>query len=164
MAGDKLLFVLAPIFLCPLLSRALSGDRRFAAVYAQQAPWQPPGWVFGIVWPVLYGLLGYSLALAVESESGAGVRDMLVLFALNVCWTPIFLRGNVTGALALLLVMIAQAGWVVDQTPLLTPYVIPYILWLTFAATLNAYYVRQAHDGVLAPVTETAAPTGARRP
>ena len=121
MAGDKVLFVLAPIFLCPLMSRALSGDRKFATVHAQQAPWQPPGWVFGVVWPVLYGLLGYSLWVTVDNHLENGKWGMLALFALNVCWPPVFLRGYVTGALGLLLVMIAQAAWVADQTPLVTP-------------------------------------------
>lgn len=164
MVGDNVLFVLAPIFLCPLMSRALSGDRQFTTVHAQQAPWQPPGWVFGVVWPVLYGLLGYSLRVTVENHLENGTWGMLALFALNVCWTPVFLRGYVTGALGLLLVMIAQAAWVADQTPLVTPYLVPYILWLAFAATLNAYYVRHAHEGALASVTETVVPTGERRP
>jgi tryptophan-rich sensory protein len=109
--------------------------------------------VFGAVWTILYGLLGYGLAMSIGHEWPDAIRDMLALFFLNVLWTPVFLRGRVTAALVLILVMIMQGVWAIDHTPELAPFITPYILWLAFAAFLNAEYVRRAYEGTLVSTT-----------
>lgn len=135
--------VLVPVVGCPLVSRLLSGDREFRDVYSDPAPLQPPGWVFGPVWTVLYAMLGYSLALAYEGGNGiasGASRGMIVMLVINVLWTPLFLRRYVRASLVLLIVMIFQAAWVARGSENLRALLIPYILWLCFAATLNAHY------------------------
>ena len=145
------LVVVAPVFLCPLLSRVMSGNRSFSDVYDEPAPLQPPGWVFGPVWTLLYGLLGYALSMSLLDDSPERVhenarRDMLVLLAVNVLWTPVFLRRRVAAALLLLLLMIAQAAWTIDHSPGLAPFVGPYLAWLCFAAYLNSVYVARYYN------------------
>jgi benzodiazapine receptor len=102
--------------------------------------------VFGPVWTVLYGLIGYGLGLSLSSARPDDVsedapRDLFVLLALNIAWSPLFLRRYVAEALALLLAMIVQSVWVINRSPGLRPFVGPYALWLCYAAYLNSVYV-----------------------
>jgi len=144
------LLVLVPVVACPLASRVLSGDRAFADVYVEPAPLQPPAWVFGPVWTILYALLGYALALAAEAGPDTdphALRDVVVLLTVNVLWTPLFLRRYTRASLALLFFMVAQAAWVAGRNEPLRPYLAPYILWLGFATFLNADHAARPSQG-----------------
>src|SRR5689334_18218288 len=54
----------------------------------------PPGAAFGIVWPILYALLGIALAMIIAEPPSARRRNALILFsaqlALNFAWSPLF--------------------------------------------------------------------------
>ena len=105
----------------------------------------PPPWLFGVVWPVLFTLLGVALYLVWRADD-PGRRLALGLFvaqmACNVAWTPVFFRAQnlalalvVIGALLSLAVPTAVAFGRVDRTAGLL--VGPYLLWVAFAAVLN---------------------------
>ena len=57
----------------------------------------PPGWAFGVVWPILYALLGIALAMILAEPPSPRRRSALILFfvqlALNFAWSPIFFAG-----------------------------------------------------------------------
>lgn len=106
-------------------------------------PLIPPGSVFGIVWGVLYILLGLSAFVAFCEKLHA---RPLALFAgqlvLNVCWTPIFFGAHsLLGAMLLLLAMLAemvglfQAFWKLDRVAAWL--LVPYAGWLCFAMYLT---------------------------
>ena len=133
--------VLLPVVVCPLLSRLLSGDRSFVDAYdGDPAPFQPPSWVFGPVWALLYAMLGYALERARVADDDGAVRGMLLLLALNVLWTPLFLRRYFGAALALLLLMDVQAAAYAYAHTAVRGWVTPYVAWILFATTLNVYY------------------------
>ncbi|KQC03512.1 MAG: hypothetical protein APR53_05300 [Methanoculleus sp. SDB] len=113
----------------------------------------PPPFVFAPVWTVLYILMGIALyRVWMEGTDKPAVRGALALFAaqliLNMLWSLIFF-GLQNPALALaeilllLLVLIAttvrfsavrrDAAWLL----------VPYILWVCFAAVLNASIMLQ---------------------
>ena len=103
---------------------------------------RPPGWVFGVVWPVLYLLLGYSWVLM--RHHGTLIN---VLFILNVVglvsWVALYSCGKQKkNAMYILLVLVVLAlmtlGNVV-QSDVKEPvyYLSPYIGWLVFALLLN---------------------------
>ena len=54
----------------------------------------PPNGIFGPVWTLLFGLMGYALALVLAEESGPKRKEALrwfsVQFLLNLAWTPAF--------------------------------------------------------------------------
>src|SRR5881275_2787576 len=58
----------------------------------------PPGWIFGLVWPILYALLGIALAMIIAEPPSPRRRVGLVLFfvqlALNLAWSPIFFAAH----------------------------------------------------------------------
>jgi tryptophan-rich sensory protein len=118
-------------------------------VYAQmlqKPPLAPPGWVFGVVWPILYALMGIGAALIWAAPPSPKRSRSLNLFVaqliVNFFWSPIFFNAGAYGfALlwllllwGLVLLMILQFRKV-DRTAALLQ--IPYLLWLTFAAYLN---------------------------
>ena len=103
----------------------------------------PPDAWFGIVWSILYVLLGLSAFLAFRQKFHA---KPLALFAgqlaLNICWTPIFFGAHsLLGALLLLLAMLGEmvglfrAFW--KASPTAAYLLIPYTLWMVFATYLT---------------------------
>jgi len=115
---------------------------------ALEKPWfYPPGAAFGVVWTVLFTLLGVALYLVWrEGTDDAAVRVALGLFALqfafNVVWTPaFFLLQHLGLALAVIVVLFslatatARAFARVDRRA--GALLVPYLVWIAFAAALN---------------------------
>lgn len=112
-----------------------------------QPPLSPPGWVFPVVWAVLYALLGAGaarIALAPASpDRSRGLRLFWVQLGFHFCWPLLFFRLQLFGAalvwLALLWVLILQMTLAFRRTdPLAARLQLPYLLWTAFAGYLNA--------------------------
>ena len=112
----------------------------------QKPAFMPPGWTFGVVWPMLYALLGVALAMIVAEPPSDRRRLALILFfaqlVLNFLWSPIFFAAH----------DISLAKWVIFLMAILAAaaagqflrirkaaglLMVPYLAWLVFAATLN---------------------------
>ena len=107
----------------------------------------PPGWVFGVVWPILYVLLGLALALILAEPPSAKRRAALILFfaqlALNFAWSPVFFGAHaIQPALMIIVVMVGLAALAASQFRqirlLAGLLMLPYLFWLCFAAALNS--------------------------
>jgi tryptophan-rich sensory protein len=107
----------------------------------------PPGWAFGVVWPILYALLGIALAMVLAQPPSARRKTALTLFfiqlALNFAWSPIFFAAHdVRLAKIVIFGMAAIAAAAAGQFMRLRKpaglLMVPYLGWLVFAATLNA--------------------------
>lgn len=107
----------------------------------------PPGWAFGVVWPILYVLLGVALALVLAEPPSTKRRNALILFffqlALNFAWSPIFFAAHrIQLALGVIVVMAGFAALTAGQfrqiRPLAGLLMVPYLLWLCFAFALNS--------------------------
>lgn len=92
----------------------------------EKSPLTPPGWVFPLVWTVLYLLMGLW-----------GVQ-----LGLNFCWSLLFFNGGLYFSALLCLVVLwvmilAMAGafGAISRTAGLLQ--IPYLLWVAFAGYLN---------------------------
>ena len=110
-------------------------------------PLSPPGWVFPVVWSVLYLLMGWASWLVWKSDaSREEKRRALILYgaqlAVNFIWPLVFFGGEMY--LAALLILIAL--WVLILLTIRAfsgineragDLLIPYILWVSFAAYLN---------------------------
>ncbi len=107
----------------------------------------PPAWVFGPVWTLLYLTMGVAAFLVWRRGlDAAGVRTALTLFVaqlvLNGVWSLLFFGLRAPGlAFAEILVLWLAIGattrlfWrVVPAAGLL---LVPYWLWVSFAAVLN---------------------------
>lgn len=113
----------------------------------QKPPFMPPGWAFGVVWPILYALMGISLAMILAVAPSPRRQAALTLFAiqlvLNLAWSPIFFAGHdIRLAKIIIFVMTAVAAAAAGQFLRLRRaaglLLIPYLAWLVFATMLNA--------------------------
>ena len=117
--------------------------------YAELAKptWNPPNWIFAPVWTFLYILMGVAawiFWLRAGWERGRAALAVFVLqLVLNFTWSWIFFGAHRMGwALveivilwsAILLTILLFARKSVTAAALL----VPYLLWVTFAAVLNA--------------------------
>lgn len=107
----------------------------------------PPGWVFGVVWNLLYALLGIALAMVLALPSSPRRKLALILFfaqlVLNYAWTPIFFAAHdIALAKVVIFVMAilaaAAAGQFLRLTKIAGLLLVPYLAWLIFAAVLNS--------------------------
>ena len=118
-------------------------------IYAQtivKPPLAPPGWVFPVVWTLLYGLMGIGAArICLTSPSKArslGLNLFVAQLVVNFFWSPIFFNLQAFGLsffwLLLLWGLVLRMILVFRKVdPLAAKLQIPYLLWLTFAAYLN---------------------------
>ncbi len=150
-------------FLSGRLSNSGYGNRWFDALSKPDII--PPGWVFGVVWTVLYVLMGLSLAMILHARGSKGRGIALALFGaqllLNLAWSPLFFAAHqVSASLVLILVILVT---VVATTFAFAPIrkvaawlLVPYLVWLSLAMILN-YKIDQMN-----PDAETLVPEAPR--
>lgn len=110
-------------------------------------PFTPPAWIFGPVWLTLYALMG--VALFIVWRQGAAVLHVqrgLALFALqlllNILWSAVFfgMRSPMQGLIVIVLLWLAILATILQfgkVSELASALLIPYIVWVSFAAMLN---------------------------
>jgi len=107
---------------------------------------QPPSWMFGVVWTTLYTLMGVALAMILNEPDSAQRRRALALFGaqlgLNFAWSPIFFGVRMIDlALIVIIVMLILALATARAFRAIRPVagylLVPYLLWLCLATTLN---------------------------
>jgi len=113
----------------------------------QKPSFMPPGWTFGVVWPILYAFMGIAVAMILVEPPSPRRQAALTLFfiqlVLNFAWSPIFFAAHdITTAKIVIFVMAATAAAAAGQFLRLRRaaglLMTPYLAWLIFAATLNA--------------------------
>ena len=118
------------------------------------AIYPPPG-VFGIVWPILYLLMGVALTLVVTARGARGrgiaIAAFLIQLALNLVWSPLFFAAHrmsdalwLLFALDILVVVTVALFWRVRRPAALL--LLPYLAWIVFATALNWEFLRLNPD------------------
>ena len=112
----------------------------------QKPSWNPPNWIFGPVWTVLYATMGITAWLVWKRGGFSGQRIALSLFLMqllfNALWSPLFF-GLHNAALALLdivllwLAVLATVAAFWKAHALAGALLFPYLAWVTFASVLN---------------------------
>ena len=127
------------------LSALLTGDSMEKYKALRQPPLAPPGWVFPVVWTVLFVLMGVGAAMVCLSGSSSKKKPIAIYglqLIVNFFWTILFfLLEARLFAFFWLMLLLGLAVWMavsfgrVNKTAGLLQ--IPYILWLLFAGYLN---------------------------
>ena len=142
---------LIPAIALPLAVGAAAGflTKDGMAMFAviDKPPLSPPGWLFTLVWTLLYIMMGISSALIWSAAVSPARRDRaLTVYALslvaNFVWPLIFFGMELYLVaffwLLLLWALVAISSllfWYISNTA--GKLMLPYLVWLTFAAYLN---------------------------
>lgn len=118
----------------------------------RKPPWQPPDWLFGPAWTVIFGLAAAAFVKAWRSAPDRPRGDwIIVLFSvngvLNILWSALFFRVKrpdwafievlfLWASIVLLIVMVGR-----HSRPA-AALLLPYLAWVTFAAALNLSVAR----------------------
>jgi translocator protein len=162
------LFIVPLIMLLGYVSAMISGpidENRWYGELIKPAI-QPPGWVFAVVWPILYFMMGCAFAMVLHARGatsrGLAIGLFVAQLVANLAWSPLFFgRHEVTNAFYLLLVIFALAfattmvfGRIRKAAAWL---MVPYLAWLSFAAIL-AFQIDQLNpdaEALYVPASST---------
>jgi benzodiazapine receptor len=125
-----------------------TGDGVISAWYTNlnQAPWTPPGWVFGAAWTII--MLCFTAYMAFLWPAVKDKKTLIGIFAiqwiLNVVWNPLFFYfQNIWLGLIVIVSLTLLVGYFLfkfkSQLKLKTLLIFPYFLWLIIATSLNLY-------------------------
>lgn len=110
-----------------------------------QAPWTPPGWVFGVAWTTI--MICFSVYLAQLFKKSITINLILlysIQLILNISWNYIFFNLHAIGyGLACIIALTVIVFIFLISYRKLLQYksllIVPYFLWLLIATSLNAY-------------------------
>ncbi len=112
----------------------------------QKAPWTPPGWVFGFAWTTI--MICFSIFMSMAWEKINNKKKFVLLFSiqwiLNVGWNPSFFyyHNVLFGLIIICSLTLLIAYLMVDyykKLGSLTFFLLPYLIWLCIATSLNGY-------------------------
>lgn len=103
----------------------------------------PPVWVFGPVWSLLYVLMGVALGRLIHRREGSTVILFVIQFLFNLAWTPVFFGAHSIGwALVIIFGMwlfLTLTIWSAEKVDRISAWLLlPYLLWVMYATYLNA--------------------------
>ena len=165
------LFLVPGIILLGFLSGSVAGSgpgNPWFDALEKPAIYPSPG-VFGVVWTLLYAMMGAAAAMIASARGARGRRTALIVFTvqlvLNLLWSPTFFGlHQITAALvvivALDIAVIATMALFWRIRPLAAWLLLPYLLWIAFATVLTWEFRRANPDadgrGVSGAVTRIA--------
>lgn len=151
------LFTVPLVLLLGFLSGQLGGDARSAWFQSLDKPAIfPPPVAFGIVWPILYVLMGIALALVCAAWGarwrGLAIALFVVQLLVNLAWSPVFFAAHdiraamiVIAVLDVLVLLTIVLFWRVRR--LAAVLLLPYLGWIAFATLLNWQFLERNPDG-----------------
>ncbi|MCB5286064.1 MAG: tryptophan-rich sensory protein [Candidatus Cloacimonetes bacterium] len=140
--------LLACLLLClaaGMISSFVSGDS--IGIYSTLVlpPVYPPGYLFPIVWTILYILMAVSLYMIIKTVGKQDLKPYVVFgvqLSLNIVWSPVFfvladylLAFIILVAIWLSVLAMIIVFWMHDRRAGMLQ--IPYLLWVTFAGYLS---------------------------
>tara|TARA_B100000767_G_C19674931_1_gene496932 strand:- start:63 stop:443 length:381 start_codon:yes stop_codon:yes gene_type:complete len=115
---------------------------------------QPPGWIIGPIWLVLYTCIAISFSNTLSKRGELDnywliVSLFAIQLALNLAWPSVFNSEKYLLSLIMIVFMtifsIIYAYLIYETIPFASMIVWPYIAWISFAAIINAAYYLEAN-------------------
>jgi tryptophan-rich sensory protein len=143
------------LFLCIIATLLIGAVGGFASassidtwyITLVKPSFNPPNYLFGPVWSLLYILMGISLYLIIRApkslEKSLAFRVFIIQYVLNFCWSFLFFKFHLLGiALIEILLMWLSIVWMIivfKPVNKIAAFIqIPYLCWVSFASILNA--------------------------
>lgn len=142
----KLLVIVLITQITGLLANLLSGNTRQVYQALIKPPFAPPGWLFGVVWPILYLLMAIAAYLIYQTpvnfESKRATDLYWVQLMVNFLWSIVFFRFgwywvSVAVIVLLDLLVFTAVFWFFKLKKAAGYLMIPYLLWILYATYLN---------------------------
>ena len=143
----KLLLCLALPIGAGALAAVLTAGSMEAYKALLRPPFSPPGWVFPVVWTILYILMGWgSYRIWISDAPKEKKRNALILYGVqlffNFFWSILFFRWELRltaffWLLGLWLLVYTTIRLFYRVEDLAGDLLLPYLLWVTYAAYLN---------------------------
>ncbi|APG65507.1 TspO protein [Tenacibaculum todarodis] len=114
-----------------------------------KAPWTPQGWVFGVAWTsimIFFSFYMTKLSFEYRFLDKKLVRLYIVQWILNVSWNYFFFNKHLTvvGLVVITLLWLLIGYFTFKnfkKIKVFTLLILPYLIWMTIATSLNAYIV-----------------------
>jgi tryptophan-rich sensory protein len=124
---------------------SMSGDRSWY-LNLNKPSFNPPGWIFGPVWTILYLLMGYALLKIYENDHLKNTKKGLNLFGIqmffNFTWSIVFFKWHLidvafVNIIILWILIILNILYLIQIKKSYSWLFVPYLLWVSFASVLN---------------------------
>jgi len=130
-----------------LLGFLAAGDTTAFYRSLARPPGAAPSWLFGVVWPILYVLMGFAAFLVYREPAARrpqydALKVYFIQLAVNVVWCIVFFRlhllwGGFLVLLALLALVLVTVARFTRVNRTAGGLLIPYFIWILYAAYLN---------------------------
>lgn len=110
-----------------------------------QAPWTPPGWVFGVAWTTIMVCFSIYLGKLFLGDTSKKLKIIfLIQFILNVSWNYVFFNLHLVLFGLITIVLLTSLLFyyffkLSDKTDNYKFLLLPYMIWLCIATSLNLY-------------------------
>ena len=103
------------------------------------SPYQPPGWVFGVIWPILLLLIGYSWTLRPSLSNYYFIQTLLLS-----SWVVFYNKNKRYGLVNILVTLCLTLFMIGYKFKKVSSYsLVPLALWLSFASFLSYTSINQ---------------------
>ena len=121
---------------------------------SEYEPWfQPPSFIIGPIWLVLYSMLALSFILLLSKRQAIAKHNVIILLfivqlAVNLLWPSVFNSAEYLISLLMIVVMVIftaiYAYMTYEEAKEVSMLVWPYIAWVSFAGVINLSYLLYA--------------------
>jgi len=139
------------LFIIFVFTAAFAGSRFLPGEWyrnLQKPPWTPPNWLFGPVWTILYIMIAFSGWMVCRESGFTAALFPFIIYLLqlilNAMWTWLFFGLHKPAiafldisALWLCILFLIILFWQISKPAGIL--LIPYLIWVTYAATLNYF-------------------------
>ena len=142
---------LVVVYLVAFIGSLFTSGNTNSPWYLENKPsFTPPNFVFPIVWPILYFLIALSLYLSWIKAKKNEKKKIAIIFGINLVanalWSYLFfgIQNPLLAVISIIIILVSiiamvfvagkidkKAGWIL----------VPYLLWVSFATTLNLAFV-----------------------
>ena len=121
---------------------------------SEYEPWfQPPSFIIGPIWLVLYSMLALSFILLLSKRQAIAKHNVIILLfivqlAVNLLWPSVFNSAEYVTSLLMIVIMVIftliYAYMTFEEAKEVSMLVWPYIAWVSFAGVINLSYILYA--------------------
>ena len=142
----QLLTIILISELVGVLGSLLSGNQGVIYTSFVKPPLSPPGWLFGVIWPVLYLLMSIAAYIIYQTPQTLERKEATTIYWIqlfvNFLWPIVFFRFEwywiAVGVIILLDILVSITTLRFYKINKAAGYLmIPYLLWILFATYLN---------------------------